>query len=355
VVQHFRHVIDATRHVATPFLAVDETVMARNISRLQTVCDAAGVALRPHIKTHKSSAIARMQLDAGAVGVTCATMSEAIALGEAGCAADVYVSTPIYFDMPKRRLLEQVTSLHPTVTLTVDGADVARSLVRSAPPDVGAMIEVDCGLHRTGASPERAAALVDLVGDRFRGFATHGGHSYLPDGAEAAGHDEREALARAQAALGSPAGVLSAGSTPSVPYALGDPVTELRPGTYVFGDHQQAILGACRSNELAAAVVATVIHVSDGRCVLDAGAKALSKDRADWLDSYGHVVGHGDAVIDRLNDNHGMVAGVGVLGVGDRVAVVPNHICPVVNLFDEFHLVGEGVRPIPVELRGRLV
>ena len=353
--QHFQDVIDATRGTATPFLAVDEASMARNIARLQTECDEAGVALRPHIKTHKSSAIARMQLDAGAIGVTCATMSEAIALGEAGCAADVYVSTPIHFDVPKRRLLERVAALHPTVTLTIDGDDVARSFVRSAPPDVGAMIEVDCGLHRTGTSPDRAAALVEVIGDRFRGFATHGGHSYRPGGAEAAGRDERDALARAQAALGSPAGVLSAGSTPSAPHASGEPVTELRPGTYVFGDNQQAVLGSCRSDDLAAVIVATVIHVSDGRCVIDAGAKALSKDRADWLQSYGRVVGHEDAVIDRLNDNHGMVEGSGALGVGDRVAVVPNHICPVVNLFDEVLLVGDGVRSIEVDLRGRLV
>ncbi|MGD2061812.1 MAG: alanine racemase [Acidimicrobiia bacterium] len=266
--EHLGRILESTGHLPTPFLAIDETVMAGNIRRMQAACDTAGIGLRPHIKTHKSAEIARRQLDAGAVGVTCATLSEAIALGEAGCPTDVYVSTPIFFDHPKRVLLERAVGLHSRVTLTADSTTIA-------------------------------------------------------------------------------------GSTPTAPHALAQPVTELRPGTYVFGDHQQVTLGACRPEDLAAVVVSTVIHVSDGRFVIDAGAKALSKDRAEWLESYGHVVCHDHAVIDRLNDNHGMVEGRPV-DVGERVMVVPNHICPVVNLFDELVMVGEAVRTIPVELRGSL-
>lgn len=351
--EHLGRILDFTEHLATPFLAIDEIVTAKNIRRMQATCEAAGIALRPHIKTHKSAEIARRQLDAGAVGVTCATLSEAIALGEAGCAADVYISTPIFFDHPKRVLLERAVELHPRLTLTADSTAVAESIATSAPTEVGVMVEVDCGLGRTGVLPGEAPRVADSVGGRFRGFATHGGHGYRPGGGMAAGRDERDALAAAQAALGSQVPVLSAGSTPTAPHALAQPVTELRPGTYVFGDHQQVALGACRPDELTAVVVSTVIHVSDDRFVIDAGAKALSKDRAPWLESYGHIVGHGHAVIDRLNDNHGMVEGGSVV-VGERVMVVPNHICPVVNLFDELVIVGEGVRMIHVELRGSL-
>ncbi len=352
--EHLSAILEATRHLATPLLAIDETAMTRNIGRLQRDCDAAGVALRPHIKTHKSAEIARRQLDAGAVGVTVATLSEAVALGEAGCETDVYVSTPIFFDAPKQALLERSLELHPRITLTVDGTAVADSVVAAAPSEVGVMVEVDSGLRRTGVSPDDVADLVGLVGDRFRGFATHGGHGYRPGGAEAAGSDERATLDAARTALGRPVPVLSAGSTPTAPFALGPPVTELRPGTYVFGDHQQVVLGACRPEDLAAVVVSTVIHVSEDRFVIDAGAKALSKDRAEWLESYGHVVGHPDAVIDRLNDNHGMIEGSGPVAVGDRVMVVPNHICPVVDLFDEMVVVGETLRSVRVDLRGRL-
>ncbi|MDH3247809.1 MAG: alanine racemase [Acidimicrobiia bacterium] len=352
--EHFASILDTTRHLATPFLAIDQPAMTRNISRVQAECDGAGIALRPHIKTHKSVEIARRQLEAGAVGVTCATLSEAVALGEAGCATDVYVSTPIHLDGPKVVLLARAAELHARVTLTADGTAIAVSVTRAAPPGVGVMVEVDCGLRRTGAAPDEVAGIVELLGDRFRGFATHGGHGYLPGGAEAAGRDERAALAAAQAEIGGQAPVLSAGSTPTAPHALGPPVTELRPGTYVFGDHQQFVLGACRDVELAAVIVSSVIHVSADRFVIDAGAKALSKDRAGWLESYGSIVGHGDAVIDRLNDNHGMVEGGARLSVGDRVMVVPNHICPAVNLFDEIVLVGDGTQSLPIELRGRV-
>ena len=352
--KHFEELADPTEHLATPFLVIDEATMMRNITRLQAECDAAGIALRPHIKTHKSAELARLQLDAGAVGVTVATLSEAVALGEAGCATDVYVSTPVFLDVPKRTLLERAVELHSAVTLTVDGTTVAGSISGAAPSGVGVMVEVDCGLRRTGSPVAEVVDLVELVGDRFRGFATHGGHGYRPGGAEAAGMDERTALAAAQAALGSQVPVLSAGSTPTAPHAMGPPVTELRPGTYVFGDHQQVVLGACRPEDLAAVVVSTVIHVSSNRFVIDAGAKALSKDRPEWLESYGHIVGGADAVIDRLNDNHGMVEGRSPVAVGERVMVVPNHICPVVNLFDEMVLVGTELRTVPVDLRGRL-
>ena len=114
--EHLTALLEATRDRPTPFLAVSEAVVRRNVWRQQQQCDDSGVALRPHIKTHKASEIARMQLDAGAAGVTCATLSEAIALGEAGCPTDVYVSTPVFVDEPKQRLLERAVQLHPSVT-----------------------------------------------------------------------------------------------------------------------------------------------------------------------------------------------------------------------------------------------
>jgi D-serine deaminase-like pyridoxal phosphate-dependent protein len=193
------------------------------------------------------------------------------------------------------------------------------------------------------------------VGSRFLGFATHGGHGYQRGRAETAGGDERRALADAVEALGHVPEVCSAGSTPTAPYALGSPVNELRPGTYVFGDHHQMLLGACSAGDVAAGVIATVIHSSEGRFVIDAGAKALTKDRMAWIESYGHVVGMPGAVIDRLNDNHGMVQSPVPVHVGKRVVVVPNHICPVVNLFDRIWLVDDiDVTSTDVDLRGHL-
>ena len=143
----------------------------------------------------------------------------------------------------------------------------------------------------------------------------------------------------------------------------------MNPRTWYANWKRRRLYGACldtspqvislrfhsvgRPDEVAAGVVSTVIHVSGDRFVLDAGAKSLSKDRAEWLESYGHIVGT-DAVIDRLNDNHGMVEGEGPVEVGDRVTIVPNHICPVVDLFDEVVLVGDEVRQLNVDLRGKV-
>lgn len=353
--EHLTALVESTRHLPTPFLAVDGGVLDRNIARQQASCDSAGVALRPHIKTHKSSEITGMQLAAGAVGVTCATLSEAIALGQAGCSTDVYVSTPVFVDPPKQALVERALELHDRLIMTVDSEAIARSVLTSTSAEVGIAVEVDSGLSRTGAHPSDAAALAGLVGSRLVGFATHGGHGYERGRAASAGEDERCALADAVAALGRAPDVLSAGSTPTAPHAMGPPVTELRPGTYVFGDHQQALLGACRGDEVAAAVVATVIHRAPGRFVIDAGAKSLTKDRTTWIESYGRVVGVPAAVIDRLNDNHGMVQAVANLEVGERVVVVPNHICPVVNLFDRLWLARDSdVTSIEVDLRGHV-
>lgn len=351
---HLAALVDRTRDVATPFIAVDPMVLEANIAGMQGACDEVGVALRPHIKTHKSSEIARSQLGAGAIGVTCATLSEAVALGEAGCRTDVFVSTPVFFDDPKRRLVHRATELHDRMTVTVDGEKIAASVLSATPSAVSVMVEVDSGLHRTGAAAGEAGRLARMLGGRFAGFCTHGGHGYAPGGAAAAGLDERHALAEAARAFGAPVRVSSAGSTPTARFALGEPVTELRPGTYVFGDHQQVLLGACEPSDVAAGVVATVIHSSDGRFVLDAGAKALSKDRTPWIDSYGTIVGHELAVIVRLNDNHGMVNCDDPPPVGQRVVVVPNHICPVVNLFDRLVIAGGEPAFLAVDLRGNL-
>jgi len=136
------------------------------------------------------------------------------------------------------------------------------------------------------------------------------------------------------------------------------PVNEIRAGTYVLGDRQQLVLGAITAEGCAVAVAATVVSVFDDRVVVDAGAKALTKDRADWLEGYGAVVGYPDVTIDRVNDYHGVVLttpGVARPHLGEVVAIVPNHICPVIDLVDSFVvLAADGSTEIwPVDARGR--
>jgi D-serine deaminase-like pyridoxal phosphate-dependent protein len=227
------------------------------------------------------------------------------------------------------------------------------------------LVEIDPGLRRTGvASPAaavevaRAARASGLV---VEGVFSHGGHSYRPGAAQTAGEEEIRSVAAAADALlgdGFEISVISAGSTPTMLTAAGGRVTEIRAGTYVLGDRQQWLLGAIPNEGCAAVVAATVVSVFDDRVVMDAGAKALTKDRAEWVTGYGAVVGYPDLVIDRLSDYHGVALvppGLPRPALGEVVAIVPNHICPVIDLVDDFLAVAaDGTAQVwPVDARGR--
>jgi D-serine deaminase-like pyridoxal phosphate-dependent protein len=198
------------------------------------------------------------------------------------------------------------------------------------------------------------------------GAFTHPGHSYgtattvrgaatpaevtaaLRAGAAAAAADERAALAEAGAALADVLGgsaELSGDSTPTVSDGLAAPLTEARPGTYVFGDRQQGYLSGLRPQDVALVVAVRVVSVPRaGQAVLDAGSKALTSDRAEWLTGHGLILEAPEATIAWLSEEHAVVRGIteSRLSVGDLVRVVPNHVCPVVNLTSRIVVVRDG-------------
>jgi D-serine deaminase-like pyridoxal phosphate-dependent protein len=352
----------------TPAVVVFVERVDANIDRLQSALDRRGIRLRPHVKTHKSVRIARRQLDAGATGLTVGTLGEAEAFAAAGV-DDLFLAYPLWAEGPKG---ERLRSLLATVDLIV-GADSVEGVERLATAVATAgrraplrlRIEVDSGAHRTGVSSPAAAVEVARAA-RDRGFAvdgifTHGGHSYRPGAAIAAGLDEVSALEQTAAALeadGVEVPAISAGSTPTMLEAAAGRVNEIRAGTYVLGDRQQWALGAIEADGLAAVVASTVVSASADRVVLDAGAKALTKDRADWLEGFGLLAAYPEAVIERLYDYHAVVRVTpGVRGprLGEVVAVVPNHVCPVIDLVSSFVAVGRDGRAEywPVDARGR--
>jgi D-serine deaminase-like pyridoxal phosphate-dependent protein len=353
--------------IDTPQVLVDLDRVHANIARLQAEMDRRGITLRPHAKTHKSIAIARLQLDAGASGITVGTIGEAEVFVAAGI-QEVFLAYPVWAVGPKAARIRALHSAAPRLRIGVDSVVGARHLaaaIDAKPFPLSVLVEVDPGLHRTGlASPEavvevaRAARGAGLV---VAGVFSHGGHGYGPGRAESAGADEIRTLGEAAVALAGDGFVLdtiSAGSTPTMLSAAGGGVNEIRAGTYVFGDRQQRLMGAIPADGCALVVAATVVSVHADRIVLDAGAKALTKDRADWLSGYGAIVGFADLVIERVNDYHGVVsapAGVDRPELGDVVAIVPNHVCPVVDLFDSFVAVRAGaiVGRWPVDARGR--
>jgi len=350
----------------TPALVVFLERVLANVDRLQGELSARGVSLRPHVKTHKSVRIARIQLDAGAQGLTVGTLGEAEVMASAGL-HDLFLAYPIWAEGPKAgrvRALHDLADLRVGVE-SVEGAQRLGAAVAGARRPLHVLVEIDSGLHRTGvASPEeavsvaRAAAAAGLVVD---GVFTHGGHAYRPGAAGGVALDEVTALEAGAGALetaGFEVAIVSAGSTPTRTLSAGGRVTEIRAGTYVLGDRQQVALGAMGPEDPAAVVAGTVVAVRAGRAVLDAGAKALTKDLPAFVSGYGAVPAWPGAIVEKLNDYHGMVslAGGGVRPrLGDVVAVVPNHVCPVVDLVSSFDVVRPDgrVEHWAVDARGR--
>ena len=351
----------------TPCIIVDLDIVERNLERMATALDARRIALRPHAKTHKSVALARLQLEHGARGLTVGTIGEAEVLMAAGL-GDLFIAYPLWLSEAKSARLRALLDRQPLQVGADSTAGVARlaAAARGAAHQLSVLIEVDAGEGRTGVTPDGALEVADAAqraGLEVVGVYTHGGHAYAdPAGVDAAAADEVDVLTAARdrlAAAGIDAPVVSAGSTPTALRSATGGVTEERPGTYIFNDRQQVGLGGASPDEVALAVAATVVSVTvPGQVVIDAGGKTLAKDRPSWAEGFGTLPAYPDASLVRTYDYHGVVAipaGTPMPRLGEIVAVVPNHVCPVVNLADSF-LVSRAGRVLdrwPVDARGR--
>jgi D-serine deaminase-like pyridoxal phosphate-dependent protein len=352
----------------TPVPLVDLDRMDRNLDRVASYAEKTGLSVRPHIKTHKSPRIATEQLRRGAIGLTCATPLEAEVM------ADVCADILLAYPPVGKAKLDRLMSLPEPVTLTVslDSQASAEQLARAARErgrSVGVYVELDLGLHRVGVSPaEEMLELVRFVAARpplvYRGIAFYPGHI------RSATTSEPE-LQRLNADLGAAlrmldvAGlrpdVVSGGSTPTL-WQSHDirGLTEIRPGTYVFNDRTTAQAGACHWDDCALTVLATVVSTAvPGQAVVDAGSKALGREpSAIQSEGFGALLDRPEVAVTRLSEEHGVLD----LGrttwrpqVGERVRIVPNHVCIVVHLHEEICGVrGERIDTSwPVSARGR--
>ncbi len=350
---------DGPHSRATPHLLVDAAVLEANVAAMATWAADHGVALRPHAKTHKTPRIARLQLDAGATGLTVATVSEAERFAAAGC-TDLFVAYPLWVDPDKGARLRALRD-DVRVLVGVDSSEGARALAAQV-PGATALVEVDSGHHRSGVRPQEAGELAECAtraGLDVRGVFTFPGHSYSPGASVDVAAEESRALRTAAASLsehGVQPIVVSGGSTPSARDVDADVLTEMRPGVYVFGDAQQWELGTAPPEQIALTCLATVVSHAGGRVVLDSGSKVLGADRSAWTTGYGRLLDHPDARIVQLSEHHAVVewSGGPLPSPGDRVRVVPNHVCNAVNLSDELVVVRDGlvVDVWPVTARG---
>jgi D-serine deaminase-like pyridoxal phosphate-dependent protein len=335
--------------LATPATVVFADRMERNLAEMAAFASAAGLALRPHAKTHKCVQIARRQLALGARGLCVATVGEAEALsgGLLPDPGDVFIAYPVWAEGD---VIDRLTRLARYTQVTV-GADSPEAVARLAPlaGRVQVMIELDCGLRRTGVAAGNAVGVAEAVrqaGLELAGVFTFPGHSYAPGAGAGAAGDEAAALikgAEILAAAGFGGLERSGGSTPSARHAHPDALTELRPGVYVFNDAQQVELGVAAMDEVALMVAATVVSKpAPGRLVLNSGSKVLGPDRPAWATGHGRLADWPQARIVGLWEHHAVVTleGPGP-ALGDVVAVVPNHACTAVNLVPEL-LVVEG-------------
>ena len=355
--------------IDTPALLVDLDVAERNSRRLVEELRSRGITLRPHAKTHKSVGLARLQLETGARGITVGNIGEAEVLAAAGI-DDLFVAYPVWAEGPKAARLR---ALHDRLGLQLTiGFDSAAGAERLAAATAGSgrrlrvMLELDPGYHRTGVLPEDAGPVARVatgLGLEVLGLFSHGGHGYAGvDAVTGAAADEVRTLTAGREALraeGIEVEVLSAGSTPTALGAAEAPVSEIRAGTYLVGDRQQVTLGAVPPDGIALWVAATVISTATpGQVVVDAGAKTLTKDVAPYLDGHGYLPAYPAAIIEKVSDYHGNVRippGTPAPRLGEIVAIVPNHCCPVIDLRDTFHVMRDGgiVGIWPVDARGR--
>jgi D-serine deaminase-like pyridoxal phosphate-dependent protein len=349
----------------TPCAVVDLDRLERNIARMQSMADDSAVALRPHAKTHKSLRVAALQLAAGARGLTVGTLGEAEVFADAGV-ADLFLAYTIWASAPKARRLRE---LHERVALrvavdSVEGAEaLGRAVVGSTRP-LEILIELDCGGRRAGVRPDDTVAVAraaDRAGLRTIGVFTHGGHSGTsPEAVAPAAADEVDAVSRAADVLraaGFDIAVLSVGSTPTASLPAPAPVTEIRPGTYVYHDRGQVWLGSCGPDDIAFWVATTVTSVAvPGHTIVDAGAKAFARDTLRWAPGLG-LLPTLPGVLKGVNDYHGYVDPIGEARgrLGEVLPIAPNHVCPVVDHYPETIVVRAGrvVDVWAVDARGR--
>jgi D-serine deaminase-like pyridoxal phosphate-dependent protein len=331
----------------TPVAIVDLDKLEANIVGLQRYLDEHGIANRPHIKTHKIPEIAHMQIDAGAVGITCQKIGEAEVMAQAGI-RDIFLPYNIIGEAKLERLMRLARRTNLSVTadseFTVRGLSAA---AKKAGLELPVLVEFDTGLHRCGVqSPREAADLAQLIagspGLHLGGLMTY------------PSNDKTDPFVRETKALLEPAGLavewVSGGSTPSMWQAHTHPeVTEHRAGMYIYGDRYTLRSGAMRLDDCALKIITTVVsRPTADRGVLDGGSKTFSSDLLG-LDGHGLIVEYPEVRIKKLDEEHGYVdfsEGQDRPEIGERVTVIPNHCCVVSNLFNQI----VGVRQDQIEV-----
>ena len=347
--------------IETPAVVVDLDVMDRNLSRMADYCRKHNLLLRPHTKSHKIPELAKRQLASGATGITVAKLGEAEVMLDAGI-TDILIAYPIVGKEKAARLATIAERALITVALDSEEAALAISqAVARLGTKIGVLVELDVGFKRCGVGSEEEALrlakrISSLPGLEFKGMMFFPGHFTVgPDQRTALRIGVNEFLGRVLEAFareGLPLAVVSGGSTPTAYESdLFEGVTEVRPGMYIFNDKNTVGISAAALTDCALSVLVTVVSTSvTGKAIIDGGSKTFSSDRYQAGDGIGFGLLKEDhaAEIERLSEEHGHVnveRSERRYRVGERLSVIPNHVCTTVNMHDEIY----GVRDERIE------
>jgi D-serine deaminase-like pyridoxal phosphate-dependent protein len=353
---------EIARHYGTPAAVIDLDVVERNITRIQGLMDKAGVANRPHIKTHKSPELAQLQRAAGAKGITCQKLGEAEIFADAGF-DDILITYNVFGEEKEQRMAALLRRSPMVLTVAADNPVTLAGLARAgeaAGRHVGVVIECDTGRKRAGVETPAEAVQLAVAAAADPHLAFRGLMLYPPEN----GWPQSQAfLDETLAGLhthGLTAEIISTGGSPNLPH-VGKlkGATEHRPGTYIFNDRMQVAAGVATFEDCALKIYSTVVsRAGEARGILDAGSKTLTTD-SGGLDGHGYILEHPEARIAKFAEEHGfldLAACNSRPAVGDILRIIPNHVCVVVNMMDRLIAVrGETVvGEIPVAARGRL-
>ena len=335
------------RHeVVTPALLLDLPAARRNIEKMGERMRGLPAGLRPHIKVHKSPELARMQVDAGAIGVSTATVWEAMVMVRSGLDGVFVVNTVAGPD--KLAALAELAREADVMVAVDDAANAAEiaAAARAAGSTLGVLVELDTGMDRAGVDSAEAALglaerVAELDGLRLRGLTGYEGHCSLTPERELRHERQRTAMsflvetAETLRAAGLASPIVSAGGTATWEWTASYPgVTESQAGSYVLMDNFHGTMVG--DFEHAATVLTTVISRPPNRVIVDAGNKSMGAP------ALATIVGH-DLPSFRFDEEHGIfeaTPGAG-LCVGDVVELVPGYAPGTVNWYDAYHVIDD--------------
>jgi D-serine deaminase-like pyridoxal phosphate-dependent protein len=345
----------------TPALIVDLDIMERNLQKYHSYCKQHGLQLWPHTKTHKTPELAKLQMKYGAPGVTCAKIGEAEVMAAAGIPR-ILLAFPIVGPQKMQRLIALARKVELTVALdSFEAAQPISDAAQKAGLKINVLLEFNVGLDRVGVeTPEEVVSvgrkITTLPGVNLVGLTCYPGYIWVrPEQMEVEMRKVDEKVhARVEAArkAGLPTGRVSGGSTPTAMWShLVRDFTEIRPGQYIFNDFNEVCIGIATIETCALRVLATVVSTAvTNRVIIDGGSKTFSSDRLHTppegvRPGFGYIVEYPDLWFEKYSEEHGHINtsfSAKKPHVGERVTVIPNHVCPCVNMHDTMYGIRNG-------------